>query len=479
MFIGRKDELSSLRAEIQSDRACLAVVYGRRRVGKSFLIAEAARGARFYSFEGLENQSSLAQRRIFKEQLANYGVAVDEDGVPSWYKLLSKLQALISSDEPTVILLDELQWLANYRSELISNLKLVWDQILSKNSRVKLILCGSVASFMVRKVIRSKALYGRSNLAIHLLPFKLAETRDMFPDKSLEEVVLAQLFVGGVPKYLNLLSDKSSVLLSLAFHCRGRNAYFFDEFTKIFVSHFGNDNTYERLVRYLNGKTNGATREEICSALDISNSGQLSEILENLEFGGLITSFVPFNKNTNSKLRLFVLSDHFIKFYLTFLEPIKLKGQIEKFDFLNDIFHTPKMASFLGSCFELLCLNHKHEIARALEFSGIRYRAGPFFRRNSGKKAGEKRGGDEGVQLDLVFQREDKVVTVCEIKYQVEPAGLDVAKKLNQAIAKIPELKSKTIQKVLITNEAAAKTVQAGIHFSRVLSSEDLLGVRG
>lgn len=474
-FVGRREELSSLRAEIQSIRSSLSIVYGRRRVGKSFLIAEAARGAKFYSFEGLENKSSLAQRRIFKEQLANYGVDVDGDGVPSWFQLLSRLQDLISSDEPTVFLLDELQWLANYRTELVSNLKLVWDQILSKNDRCKLVLCGSVASFMVRKVIRSKALYGRSNLNIHLLPFKLAESREMFPDKSLEEVVLAQLLVGGVPKYMSLLADKGSILLSLAFHCKGRNAYFLDEYEKIFVSHFGSDSIYEKLVRYINRKPNGVSRHDICTALDISNSGQLTEILDNLEFAGIVTSFVPFDKTADSKLRLFVLSDHFIKFYLNFLEPIKLKGNSDKFDFIGEVFHTPKMASFLGSCFELLCLNHKHEIAKALEFSGIRYQAGPFFRRASkGKRAeGEV---EDGVQLDLVFKREDKVFTVCEIKYQVASVGIEVAKKLDQAIAKIPDFKSKTVQKVLITNEKAAKTLMDGISFAKVLTSEDLIG---
>jgi len=326
MFIGRKDELTQLRNAFAAERSNISVVYGRRRIGKSSLIAQAARGYHFFSFEGLENQPISAQKKIFLEQLKAYGVVVDSPKTPSWFEILSSLAKLIDPQEITVISLDELQWLANYRSELISNIKLVWDRVLSKHNNLKLVLCGSIASFMVKKVIRSRALYGRSDLSLNVQPFKLAETKEMLPGKSLEEIVLAQLLVGGIPKYLDLLNDKSSVTLALAFHCQGMNAYFVNEYEKIFVSHFGNNTHYERIVRYLSARAYGASRKEICQALTLPNSGQLTELLENLEYAGVIRSFVPFNKKANSGLKRFRLMDHFIRFYLTFLEPLKLKG---------------------------------------------------------------------------------------------------------------------------------------------------------
>jgi len=125
------------------------------------------------------------------------------------------------------------------------------------------------------------------------------------------------------------------------------------------------------------------------------------------------------------------------------------------------------MASWLGLSFELLCFNHSSEIATALGFSAVRYQAGPYFK--------QKANGElTGVQLDLVFKREDKVFTVCEVKYQSGTVGLDAAKQLDKAIASVGEFKNKTVQKVLISGGAVSRNLEDGIHFSKVLTSEDI-----
>ncbi len=469
MFIGRKSELGQLKTCFSAKRSTITVIYGRRRIGKSSLIAQAAKGFRFFSFEGLENQSNSAQKKIIIEQLKGYGVSLSLSKAASWYEILSHLSDLIDPHETTIILLDELQWLAHYRSELVSNIKIIWDSILAKHQNLKLVLCGSVASFMVKKVIRSKALYGRCDISIHLQPFKLHETRELLGAKSIEEVTLAHLLVGGVPKYLDLLTDKSSVVLSLAFHCQGLNTYFAGEYERIFVSHFGKDSQYDKIVRYLNSRLYGASRAEISTELRLPNSGMLTEALNNLEYAGIIQSVVPFHKKINTQKR-FLLVDHYIRFYLTFLEPLKLKGELARLDFVNQVFNTPKMSSWLGLSFELLCLQHHAEIAIALGFAAVRYQVGPYYQVSS-------KYNSRGFQLDLVYKRSDKVFTVCEVKYQVNVGSLNVAKKLDQAIQEAPELRNKTIQKVLI-NAASTKTDLAdGIHFSRVLSPEDLCQV--
>lgn len=467
MFIGREAELSALADVFEAKNPNITVVYGRRRVGKSSLIGQAARGYRFFAFEGLENQSTSAQKRVFLDQLKALGLSTTASKNSSWYEILINLEAVIDERETTVILLDELQWLANYRSDLISNIKLVWDQVLAKHGNVKLVLCGSVASFMMRKVIKSRALYGRCELSINLQPFKLKDTIKLFPDHSVEEALLAHLLVGGIPKYLALLSDKSSVMLSLAFHCKGLNAYFVGEYEKIFVSHFGNDSSYEQIVRYLSSRSFGASRLEICQHLSLANSGQLTELLDNLEYAGIIQSFVPFDKRSNSHIKRYILVDHFIRFYLTFLEPLKLQYEINRIDFLGQIFNTPKMASWLGLGFELLCFNHLEEIASALGFSAVRYQAGPYFRHSSHGKL-------SGVQIDLVFKRADLVYTVCEIKYRCTDSASEHGTKLDQAIAKITALKDKTIQKVLITGSTSKKVSADGLHFSKALTVENL-----
>jgi len=477
MFIGRQTELKILKDGFAKGEASLFVIYGRRRIGKSSLILEGAKGCKFYSLEGLENQETSAQKKVFIEQLVSLNVKTNLTAQSSWYLILSELVKLIDANESTVILLDELQWLANYRSELISNIKLVWDQKLSKYENCHLVLCGSVASFMVDKVIKSKALYGRSQATINLGPFTLKETSSLLSDKSFDEVLLAQLLVGGVPKYLNLLRDKSSVLLSLAFHCQGKNAYFVHEYEKIFVSHFGSKTHYDKIIRFLNSKLHGAGRNEIASETASPNSGQLTKLLVNLEHAGMIQAFTPFDRKASSKIKLYKLVDNFMRFYLTFIEPLIDHGEIQRIDLINQVFSSPKMHSWLGESFEVLCLNHISQIAKALEFSAVRYSAGPFLQSKRASKRKRQSQGEVGAaQLDLVFKRKDGVYTVCELKYASKLNLKEIARSMNAAIAKVKVLENASIQKVLISDQSISTLDEAdGVTFNKILSIEELV----
>jgi AAA+ ATPase superfamily predicted ATPase len=474
MFVGRELELWALRERFGALSPSISVVYGRRRIGKSSLIEEASRGFRFYSFEGLENSSSREQREVFAKQLASYGVAVPKDYPRDWFSLLKLLKDLVRESEETVILFDEFQWLANYRNELVSNLKLVWDQYLRKISGLKLVLCGSVASFMVRKVLRSKALYGRVDLSIHLKPFSLIEAKQMFPNRSTDELILAYLFVGGVPKYLSLLRDRDSILRSLQFHCSREMDYFPAEYDKIFVSHFGDNQIYSRIVRFLAHRLNGASRLEIIEEFGLANSGQTTELLADLEYSGFIRAVVPFDKNLNSNQKRFYLADYYLRFYLTFIEPLIKRGELDSVDFINQVFHSPKMTSWLGYSFESMCLDHAQEFAKILGFSAVRYRYGPYF------QAAKREGSRLASQLDLVFDRQDRVCTVCEIKYQDRVDLKQAGEEMDRAISRIRYLDNKTINKVLITSGDLSESKNNHLYFSRIINiSEILLSKRG
>lgn len=470
MFIGRKREIQILKDIFSSSGPSISIVYGRRRIGKSSLIEQAAKGYKFYSFEGLEDQPTAKQQAVLVEQLRSCGVSFDEGTTRDWYNILSSLILLAGKTEPTIILLDEFQWLANYRSELVSNLKLVWDQILIKNPNIKLVLCGSVASFMVRKVIRSKALYGRVNTSINLKPFNLNESVEMFKHRSLDEAILGYLLVGGVPKYLDLLNDRDSVLRSMAHHCSDAMSYFVSEYQKIFVSHFGRKQDYLRLIRFLVNKSYGASRRDIIQALKLPNSGQTSELMEDLEYAGFIHSYVPFDKKTSSTEKRFYLADYYLRFYLTFLEPLILNGELERVDFINQIFNSAKMNSWLGYGFELLCLDHVPEIADLLGFSAVRYKAGPYFRSEASGSSVSRN------QLDLVFDRSDKVSTVCEIKYQENVNISEAGKQLTKTIEQIPYFKNRTVQKVLIVSGDIDDSKNNHQYFSRIVNIREIVG---
>ncbi len=211
-FIGREREQSALKKLIQSERASLGVVYGRRRIGKSELIKKSFADQPLLIFEGLENRSKRVQINNFLFQLARH---IDTPSLTmkadTWQQALYILyEELIMT--PRHIFLDEFQWMANYRHELVSELKMVWEQYLSKIPGVTLILCGSIASFMIKKVIKSNALYGRIDLQLQVKAFNLQKT-ELLLKKGRREVVEAHLFTGGVPKYLNILRDQFYTLL--------------------------------------------------------------------------------------------------------------------------------------------------------------------------------------------------------------------------------------------------------------------------
>ena len=182
-------------------------------MGKTALIRKVLEGQPALFFEGLENQTTSEQIANFCLQLAQQtGRAPGSDRPKRWREALLLLEPVLRK-RPACIVFDEFQWMANYRSAIVSDLRMVWDQYLSHIGGVSLIMCGSIASFMVRKVIRGTAFYGRVRLQIHLMPFQLVETQHMLSGQGFSEVLQAYLMVGGVPLYLELLADAPSVAL--------------------------------------------------------------------------------------------------------------------------------------------------------------------------------------------------------------------------------------------------------------------------
>ena len=467
-FIGRPQEIKALTTLHNTPESHIAVVYGRRRVGKTSLINQAFSGEFLLSFEGLENKGKKDQISNFLFQLEyQTKTPLDKKGIKHWREALIELVPFIRNKK-VVIFMDELQWMANYRNDLISDLKMVWEQYLSQCANVTLVLCGSIASFMVKNVIKSKALYGRTDLNINLKPFLLPDTQLLLKKFSPEEVTLAQLIVGGIPKYLSLLNQQPSVAMGLDTLAFSENGFFNDEFERIFVSHFGASEAYKHIIQLLAKKSYGLSRMEIKDSLGIADGGELTRNLYNLESAGFIRSFVPFNKKRNSRTSRYIVSDPFIQFYFNFLLPYKNKGLYRDHYFTNFLLSSSKFHSWLGRSFELLCLHHKEKIAKILGFSGIEYSAGPYFQHGL-------KGVLQGVQLDLVFERSDKVITLCEAKYRSAPIGVDIIEEIESKIEKISQFEKRTIQKVLITKSKPSNELLHSSYFSRIIVASELL----
>lgn len=468
MFIGRKEELKELGKVIENPGGRIAVIYGRRRIGKSCLIEQACSGSRVFRFEGLENEGMNAQLKSFVMQLSAQ-TGESHDPVASWQDAFFLLHRVMGPKKG-VIVLDEFQWMANYRSKLVSELKMVWDGYLSKRPGATLILCGSIASFMINKVIKSGALYGRVDYELGLRAFQLEETAELLGRRrGLSEILDAQSVSGGVPKYVELLAQEPSVRLGMERHAFSPNGYLVTDYDRIFVSHFGKNPDFEKIVRALAASPYGLFREVLAKKAGVDLGGGLTHHLEDLEAAGFIRSFRPLDKPANSRLLKYILSDAYIGFYFAFIRPkLKQIQQRRAKPLFASATQSQAYRSWRGRAFEAICIDHSHRIAQRLGFSGIDYEAGPWFR--------APRNRLPGVQIDLVFDRADDVITLCEMKRQVATVGKGVIEEVERKAAVLEmEYPRKTIQRVLIADAPISTEVETASYFYQILGPRDLM----
>lgn len=386
-----------------------------------------------------------------------------------WRHVLGALaKALKDIELRPFIFFDEVQWLANYRSDFVSDLKMIWDQYLSEVTQ-GLILCGSHASFMVKKVIKSKALYGRTNLIINLRPFKIREVNAFLPNMAARETLEAYLLLGGIPSYLKLLNPQYSLYQNVGRHAFGQHSYFTHEYERIFVSHFGSLENYDDIVQVLAAKPYGLFRGQCAELLKLRSGGSFSEQLFNLEHAGFIRSYVPFDKSSSSKMRKYILSDNFLSFYFAFIKPNLVKVNSGAPNLFSQISSSPAYVSWLGRAFELAIQQHLHEIANILGFADVEYEAGPYF---------ESSKTTSGVQIDLVFSRKDNVITICEAKYGRIRNLASVVKDFETKLDLIePLIKRRSVQKVLIVAEPVSDEIAKSSYFHKILLFDESVSV--
>ena len=463
-FIGRQKELNDL-ATLSGKENSITVIYGRRRVGKSLLIREFLKHSNALFFEGQEGLSKSQQLKNFTLQL-NHQTSENFPVGKSWAEAFLNLEQVLKK-QPAWIVFDEFQWMANYRSEIVSELKMVWDQYLSRIPKVSLILCGSIASFMTTKVIKSKALYGRTDKIIHLKEFSLNESKLMLPNYGIQELMEAHMIFGGVPKYLELIRDYPSLYLAINDLVFSSHGYFVQEFDRIFVSHFASNENYNNIITALSKNPYGLYRKELAKKSSIELGGGLSEQLLNLESAGFIRSFQTLDKGRSSRIIKYTLSDSYLRFYFSFILPNLQQieaGPPLKFSHLAQQSPYP---SWRGTAFENLCTQHAMTIATQLGFSDVNYRYGPYFRPPSKKM--------NGVQIDLLFERDDHVLTLCEIK-----SGRSISRNV---IEEVEEKKNRlrdvyprhTILPVLIYDGKIPDALRLSETFHKTLEAESAL----
>lgn len=418
MILGRRRELELLENIYRSKESQFVTVYGRRRVGKTFLIREffQHKKGHFFHLTGLQNGK-------IKGQLANFAKALSKTfhgSIPlkvpkNWSMAMEMLAKDIDQQEKMkfkgkiILFFDELPWLAVKKSGLMDQIDFYWNNQWSGLKNIIFIACGSSASWLLSNIIFHKGgLHNRTTLEINLRPFTLGEAYEYLKNKEVglnyEQIMNLYMAIGGVPYYLNYVKRGLSAQENIQQIFFDENAPLFNEFGKLFQSLFDSAHAYEELIYLLAENKEGMGRKEIDKKAKYSSAGgYLTKRLQGLIDAGFIKEFTPFSKSIGSYYKLI---DEYCLFYCKWL---KDQGSFFDTHYWLTQSQRPSYYSWSGYAFEAICLKHYKEIIKKLGLKGIKnISAWRYQPRNS---------QEEGAQIDLVIDRLDDAITLCEIKY--------------------------------------------------------------
>ena len=413
-FIGRQAEKVILEEALNSGEAEMVSVIGRRRVGKTFLITSCYKEEIVFELTGIQNASRTLQLRNFRDVLAEYGAAdlsfeIPPDWLDAFQQLKTYLKPLLGK-EKKVIFFDELPWLDTHRSGFLQAFGYFWNSWASRQNLV-VVICGSAASWMIRKVVRDKGgLHNRITKRIHLKPFTLGETETYLISRHIRfnRYQLLQLYMamGGIPHYLKEIKAGKSAAQNIDQICFSETGLLKEEFINLYPALFKNSDKHLSLIRALATKHQGMTRVDIIQQTKWPSGAGLSKILEELVQSGFISAYYPFGKKKSELI--YRLTDEYSLFYLQFMET----RRNETSGTWNHLSQTQPYKIWSGYAFENLCLKHIPQIKKALGISGVYALSSSFYKKGTAT--------EKGTQIDLVLDRNDQVVNLFELKFYNE-----------------------------------------------------------
>ena len=422
MLIGRSKEQNKLRDLYESRDAEFVAVYGRRRVGKTYLIDEVFHDVITFRHAGLSpvniDDEEYSKKNRMREQLEHFYKSLTMQGMEesrppeSWLDAFYMLeQFLMEKDDKEsrlLIFLDEIQWMDTPKAGFITGLEAFWNGWACHRHNVMLVVCGSSTSWILDKLINNHGgLYGRLTWEIELQPFNLYECEQFFMTKGLSlsryDIAQAYMMVGGIPYYLNYFDKALSVSQNIQAMFFDKGAPLKNEFDRLFSSLFTNPEVMKSIVIALNSKNRGLTRNELLEKTGITDSGSFSKQLKALESGAFIIKYDSYGNGKRNSF--YKVVDPFCIFYLRFVSDSSSRKQKE---WIN-VAGSQSVVSWNGLAFENLCFNHIRQIKAALGISGV----------STNESLWSKKGTDdtEGAQIDLIIERKDNVVNMCEIKF--------------------------------------------------------------
>ena len=416
-MIGRKHELASLKSYYDSGRAEFVALYGRRRVGKTYLVNEFFGSHFAFSIIGVIDGEKSEQIAAFVQGLRNIGYSgrVPKTWMDAFYELQKLLEQSIVSGERCVLFIDELPCFDTPKAGFVRALGHFWNSWAQTHKEVMLIVCGSATSWMIKNIIDNHGgLHNRITHEMHLHPFNLHETELMLHSRNVlwDRLSIMQIYMalGGIPYYLEMLQPTDSVASALDRLFFGNDAMMSDEYDRLFKSLFKDPTPYMDILRVLARAKQGITRDEILTQTKMTDNGHFSEYMMNLVKCDFIRYYYVKSKKIKKNDGLYQLTDMFVIFYNTFVtQPVTDEH------YWSMHINTPQINNWNGLSFERVCMLHIPQIKQALGIDRIGVEYYSWRSKNSTEKA----------QIDLLLERADRIINLCEIKYSIKEYTID------------------------------------------------------
>lgn len=463
-LIARTDEIATLNRKYNSHKSEFVIVYGRRRIGKTYLINHMFSNRFTFSYVGARKQKPEKQLQRFAEQLRQYSSSVFAPVLRNWEEAFLQLRTLIEhrpANERKVIFFDEMPWIDSPRSLFVEALEYFWNAWAAQRNDILFIACGSSTSWMVNKLIKNQGgLHNRITEQIYLRPLRLNECEEYLYAQGCEwdryTIMQCYMAMGGVPYYMSLLNPEKSLSQNIDWLFFAKNAPMREEFDELFNALFKHSEKYIDVMKALASSKEGLLRADIIEKTGQSG-GRLTTVLENLERCDFIERYNRYKSSVRNTL--YRISDPYTLFYFKFLVNNNTKDE----HWWTNNMHSHSVEAWQGFSFELICMLHLNQIKKRLGIQMIATET------SSWRSLGDE--NRKGTQIDLVIERSDRIINLCEIKFSQEPYTItkEYAMILRERMAVFRE--STGTRKSIVTTMITTYGVLRGIH-SGVVQSE-------
>lgn len=418
---GREREMEMMDELLKSKTADLMAVYGRRRVGKTYLVQTYLHEHIIFHLTGMY-QAGL------KDQLLQFSIALQKASgatlalkpPANWIDAFQALQAYLMpllQKKKLVVFLDEFPWLDGRKSGFLSAFEHFWNNWASHQPQLLVVICGSSASWMLKNIVNNKGgLHNRITAKMPLSPFTLAETETYLQSNGckLDRYQILQVYMafGGIPHYLKTVGKDKSAAQVIERTCFSKQGLLTDEFDNLYSSLFELADNHIKVVKALGANGKGLTRQELIIACGLSSGGRATLVLDELEKSGFIQQAIPYGKV--AKDAIYRLIDEFSIFYLKFMDKRKSNAT----NTWAKMSEEPSYAIWCGLAFEAVCLKHVEQIMNGLKIKKAAATAAWRFVPTKGSK-------QKGAQIDLIIDRKDRIINLCEIKFYNKPFTID------------------------------------------------------